>query len=296
MDYDYHQPVLLQEVLETLNIKPNSIYFDATLGNGGHSLEILKKGAIVYAIDQDKNNLKISTDRIKKLNLSKNFIPIHSNFNQLETIVKNTIGQKINGLLVDLGLSKNQQISSNRGFSFNDDQSLDMRINPDTNDPTAEEIINTGSAEELYQIFSKNSQELYSQPLISRIITERQKKPITDAKRLADIIRQFYSERKIKTKTDPSTKIFLALKIAVNQEFNNLKQILFQSLNSIKPNGVACFISFHSGEDRIIKQFIKTQLSQKNIFDVSKLIKPSFKEIKSNPLSRSAILRSYKIV
>lgn len=293
---DYHQPVLLDEVISNLDIKPNSIIVDATLGNGGHTLAILQQGATVYGIDQDSNNLEISTKRIKESGLSAKFIPVLSNFNQLENIINTKINQKIDGLLVDLGLSRNQQISTNRGFSFNDDESLDMRINQNSNDPTAKDIINIGSAEELYQIFSKNSQEIHSQALISKIISERQKKPITTAKRLADIIRNFYLENKIRTKIDPSTKIFLALKIAVNQEFNNLKQILYQSLKVIKPNGTACFISFHSGEDRIIKQFIQTNTLDKNIFQVSKPIHPSFKEIKKNPLSRSAILRSYKIV
>lgn len=293
---DYHQPVLLDEVISTLDIKPNSIYIDATLGNGGHTLAMLKLGAIVYGIDQDPKNLEISTNRINEAGLSDKFTPISSNFNQLESIVNSKINQKIDGLLVDLGLSKNQQISSNRGFSFNDEESLDMRINQNSDDPTAKDIINIGTADELYEIFSKNSQELYSHDLVSKIISERQKKPITDAKRLADIIRNFYLEKKIRTKTDPSTKIFLALKIAVNQEFSNLKQILSQSLNVIKPNGIACFISFHSGEDRIIKQFIQSNLLSKNIYQVTKSIHPSFKEIKNNPLSRSAILRSYKIV
>lgn len=293
---DYHQPVLVKEVIDLLNIHPKGVYVDATLGNGGHTLEILKAGGVVYGIDQDPNNIKIASERIKSNGLINNFFPINSNFNQLEKIVKTKIGQKIDGLLVDLGLSRNQQISVNRGFSFNDDQSLDMRLNQNSIDPTAEEIINVGSAEELYQIFSKNSQEIYSKELISQIIFERQKKPITDAKRLADIIRNFYTQKKIRTKIDPSTKIFLALKIAVNQEFNNLKQILSQSLDSIKPQGIACFISFHSGEDRIVKQFIKTNLIQKKITSSSKTIQPSFNEIKLNPLSRSAVLRSYKIV
>lgn len=293
---DYHQPVLLEEVISTLEIKTDSIYVDATLGNGGHSSAILKLGGKVFGIDQDPNNLEISTQRIKEAGYSDRFTPVLCNFNQLEEVVKNTINQKIDGLLVDLGLSKNQQLSINRGFSFNDDQSLDMRINQNSNDPTAKDIINIGTADELYEIFSKNSQELYSHDLVSKIISERQRKPITDAKRLADIIRAFYLEKKIRTKTDPSTKIFLALKIAINQEFSNLKQILSQSLNTIKPNGVACFISFHSGEDRIIKQFIQNNLAQKKIFQVKKPIHPNFKEIKTNPLSRSAILRSYKIV
>lgn len=293
---EYHQPVLLQEVIQALEISPNNIYVDATLGNGGHTLEILKNGGIVYGIDQDTKNLQIATDRINKSGFSSNFYPIHANFNQLENIVTTKIGQKIDGLLVDLGLSKNQQISENRGFSFNDQESLDMRIDQNTNNPTAEEIINTGSDEELYQIFSKNSQEIYSRPIIDKIISARQKKPITTAKRLADIIRQYYSENKIKTKIDPSTKIFLALKIAVNQEFSNLQKILDQSLTTLKSKGDACFISFHSGEDRIVKQFIKTNISKQKIFSASKATKPSFMEQKTNPLSRSAILRSYKIV
>ncbi|MDD4937831.1 MAG: 16S rRNA (cytosine(1402)-N(4))-methyltransferase RsmH [Candidatus Shapirobacteria bacterium] len=293
---NYHQPVLIKETLNLLDIKPKSIYVDATLGNGGHTLEILKLGGIVYGIDQDPINIDIATKRIQDAKLNSNFIPIHSNFNQLEKIITSVIKQKIDGLLVDLGLSKNQQISQNRGFSFNDSTSLDMRLDKDSDQTNAEEIINTGSYDELYEIFSKNCQELYSKPLIQKIIVERQKKPITDAKRLADIIRDYYFQNKIRTKTDPSTKIFLGLKIAVNQEFNNLRQILFQSLNSIKSNGTACFISFHSGEDRIIKQFIKSSFLQKKIFSVSKAVHPSFSEVKLNPLSRSSILRSYKIV
>ena len=293
---DYHQPVLLEEVISTLEIKPGSVYIDATLGNGGHTLAILKLGGIVYGIDQDPDNLEISTKRIKEAGYPDKFIPILSNFNQLEEIIKSKINQKVDGLLIDLGLSKNQQLSTNRGFSFNDDQSLDMRINQNSSDPTAKDIINIGTSEELYEIFSKNSQEIHSLSLVSKIISERQKKPITDAKRLADIIRNFYLEKKIRTKTDPSTKIFLALKIAVNQEFSNLKQILSQSLNSVKPNGIVSIISFHSGEDRIIKQFIQKNISSKMIYQATKPIHPSFKEIKNNPLSRSAILRSYKIV
>jgi len=293
---NYHQPVLVKETLDILDIKPGNIYVDATLGNGGHTLEILKLGGTVYGIEQDPTNLDIATKRIKKANLASNFTPIHANFNQLETIISNTIKQKIDGLLVDLGLSKNQQMSQDRGFSFNDSTSLDMRLDPNSNNPTAKDIINIGSFDELYEIFSKNCQEIYSKPLILKIIAERQKKSITDGKRLADIIRSYYSENKIRTKVDPSTKIFLGLKIAVNQEFSNLKKILAQSLTSIKPNGTACFISFHSGEDRIIKQFIKSNIIQKNIYSNSKPITPSFSEVKTNPLSRSAILRSYKIV
>ncbi|MFA6361625.1 MAG: 16S rRNA (cytosine(1402)-N(4))-methyltransferase RsmH [Candidatus Shapirobacteria bacterium] len=288
---NYHLPVLLQEVINQLSIKTNNIYVDATLGHGGHTLEILKNGGIVYGFDQDPKNIEIAINRINKSELNHNFFPINSNFNQLQK----KVNQKVDGLLADLGLSQNQQTDQDRGFSFNDSLSLDMRLDPTTQILTAEEIINTYSFDQLYQIFTKLGQELYSKPLILRIIKERQKSPIKTGQKLADIVRKFYLERHIHTKIDPSTKIFLSLRITVNEENINLQKLLKQSLNIVKTGGTVCIITFHSGEDRIVKQFIKDQ-SSKNKIIANKSIKPSFSEIKQNPLSRSAILRSYKIV
>jgi 16S rRNA (cytosine1402-N4)-methyltransferase len=292
---NYHLPVLLKETIDQLSVKPNNIYFDVTLGHGGHTLEILKNGGIVYGLDQDPKNLEIATDRINELKLNTNFFPINSNFNQIEKIVDQQIGKKIDGLLADLGLSQNQQTGQDRGFSFNDELSLDMRLDPESQILTAENIINTYSFDQLYEIFTKLGQELYSKPIIIQIIKERQKTPIKTGQRLADVIRQFYSDRHIRTKTDPSTKIFLSLRIAVNQENTNLSKLLDQSLEVVKSGGIVCIITFHSGEDRMVKQFIKDK-SSKNIIVANKPIKPTFSEIKQNPLSRSAILRSYKIV
>jgi len=287
---DFHTPVLLTETIDLLDVQKNKIYIDCTLGHGGHSLEILKKGGIVYGIDQDPKNLEIATNRIKEAGFEKNFFPIHNNFNQLENIINNNIKQKINGLIIDLGLSQNQQTDQDRGFSFNDKNSLDMRLDPKNQELTAEEIINTYDYDELFEIFSKYAQEVYSKPLVLKIIRERQKSPIKTATRLANIIREYYKEHHHLSKIDPSTKIFLSLRIVVNDEFNNLKNILNQSLKTVAPNGNVCIISFHSGEDRIIKQFIKDHNFP------SKPVKASFVEIKKNPLSRSATLRSYKIV
>lgn len=292
---EYHFPVLAKECLNLLDPKSNQTFIDGTLGNGGHSIEILKKGAIVYGIDQDSKNLKLALSRIKKENLEKKFFPIHSNFSQLEKIVKNKIKKKVDGLILDLGLSINQQKSKDRGFSFNDEISLDMRLDPKTQEITAEYIINTYSFDELYEIFTKYAQEKLSKPLILKIIRERQKSPITTGARLAQIIRNYYQEHRIKTKIDPSTKIFMALRIAVNDEFNNLKSVLNQSLKIVKPSGIVCIISFHSGEDRIVKQFIRENSIKKTIIATIKPILPSSEEIKINPLSRSAILRSYKL-
>jgi 16S rRNA (cytosine1402-N4)-methyltransferase len=289
---DFHIPVLSIETINLLDVQPDKIYVDGTLGHGGHTLEILKKGGLVYGIDQDPENLKTAIDRIKKAGFENKFFPVHSNFNELETIVTNQIKQKIDGLIIDLGLSQNQQTDQGRGFSFNDESSLDMRLDPKKQESTAEEIINIYDYDELFEIFSKYVQEVYSKPIVLKIISERQKSPIKTATRLANIIRDFYKDRHIKSKIDPSTKIFMALRIIVNDEFENLKKLLVQSLNVVKKDGKVCIITFHSGEDRIVKLF----LNQNPLCQAQKPIKPSLEEIKNNPLSRSATLRSYRIV
>lgn len=290
---NFHSPVLLSETITSLSVFSGGIYVDATLGHGGHTIEILKRGGIVYGFDQDPSNLEVATTRIKELGLDTNFHPIHANFNQLKKIVNDQIKTKIDGLLADLGLSQNQQTNQNRGFSFNDASSLDMRLDPSTQELTAEEIINTYSFDELYEIFTKLGQELYSKPIILQIIRERQKTPIKNGQVLADIIRKYYHQRHVRTKIDPATKIFLSLRIVVNQENNNLIKLLEQSLEVVKNNGSVSIITFHSGEDRLVKNFI-TQNSSK--ISEPKIIKPTFSEIRQNPLSRSSILRSYKIV
>lgn len=293
---EFHTPVLLAETLNSLYIQPGKIYIDGTLGHGGHTLEILKKGGLVYGIDQDPKNLEIATQRIAKAGFKNNFFPIHNNFNQLDKIITDNIKQKVDGLVVDLGLSQNQQTGQGRGFSFNDESSLDMRLDPNDQDLTAEEIINTYDYDQLFEIFSKYAQEIYSKPIVLKIIRERQKSPIKTATRLANIIRDYYQENHHKSKIDPSTKVFLSLRIVVNDEFNNLKNFLQQSLTTVKTGGNVCIITFHSGEDRIVKQFIRDNSLQNKIVENQKAARVSFSEIKSNPLSRSATLRSYRIV
>jgi len=293
---EFHQPVLSTETIDLLNVEKNKIYIDGTLGHGGHTLKILEKGAFVYGIDQDPNNLKIAQKRIKEAGFTNVFFPINKNFNQLEKIVNKKIKQKVDGLIIDLGLSQNQQIGQGRGFSFNDQFSLDMRLDPSVQKLTAEEIINTYDYNQLFEIFSKYAQEIYSKPIILKIIRERQKSPIKTATKLANIIRDYYKEHHLRSKIDPSTKIFLSLRIVVNNEFENLKKILKQSLRVVKKDSNVCIITFHSGEDRIVKQFIKDYSKKKVIIENKKSIRANLQEIKKNPLSRSATLRSYKIV
>ena len=288
----YHQPVLLTETISCLSVKSGNRYIDATLGHGGHTLELLKQKAFVYGFDQDPLNLKTATDRINEAGFLENFLGVNKNFIKVKSFFKKNNFEKVDGLIADLGLSQSQQTGKNRGFSFNDEFSLDMRLDPKTQTITAEEVINTFSFDQLYQIFTKIGQELHSKPLIIQIIKERQKKPIKTGEKLANIIRLYYQNKHLRSKIDPSTKIFLSLRIFVNQEYENLTQLLEHSFDIIKPGGQVCVITFHSGEDRLVKQFI-----QKNSSKIisQKSIKPSFTEIKQNPLSRSAILRTYKI-
>lgn len=287
----FHQPVLLAETLAIFNVKPGQIFIDATLGHGGHTIEILKLGGVVYGLDADPKYLQIVTDRIKSLNLNANFHPLNQNFTNILDI-KKTISQPVSGILFDLGLNRDQQTTSGRGFSFNDQASLDMRLNPGDDSVTAEEIINTYDFDQLVTMFSKYAQEKLSKPIAVKIIQERQQKPIRQATRLADIIKNVYQSHHLRTTHHPATQVFLALRIVVNQEFANIIQALESTLD-FNSNCKVIVITFHSGEDRLVKQFIR----QHDVINLTpKLIRPDFKEVKQNPLSRSSVLRSYKIV
>lgn len=284
----YHIPVLLDETITILNPQANQIFIDATLGHGGHSLEILKSGATLYSLDADHLNLKIATDRIKSQNLDKNFHPILGNFSDIFQIWEKNIQTPLDGLIADLGLSSSQQSGKDRGFSFNDSTSLDMRLNPKQS-LTAEEIINTWDRDQLYQLFTKYAQEKLARPLVYEIIQARQKQPIKSGQELAKIIINYYQKKHYSSRLNPATKIFLALRIAVNREFDNLKNLLNSSLKICRPEAKVAIISFHSGEDRLVKNFI----NQNKLH--SQKILPSRQEIQKNPLSRSAVLRSYTI-
>jgi len=286
---NYHQPVLASEIINFFDPKPGQVYFDVTLGNGGHSLEILKKGATVWGLDADPLNLKIATDRINDLGLSQNFHPLLGNFGRIFTIWKKEINQPLDGILADFGLSLNQQSGQSRGFSFKDTSSLDMRLNPKTQALTAEEIINTWDKNQLYQIFTKYTQEKLAKPLIFEIIKARQKKPIKNGAELSQIISSYYQKKHYSSYHQPATKIFLALRIAVNHEFENINKLLTTIPKIVKSGGKVAIISFHSGEDRLVKQY-----HSKNKLSLQKFL-PTHSEVKKNPLSRSAILRLYNL-
>lgn len=294
----FHIPVLLQETLESLKVKKGGIYIDATLGHGGHTLEILNLGGKVYGLDQDEKSLKITTKRLEACPPSTApgrrrsqgaFISILGNFKNLKKI---SLKYKIpapDGIFFDLGLSSSQISSPGGGFSFIDQKSLDMRLDKKSGTPSAKEVLNTFPEPEISHLLSSLTQEINAQKIARLIVKNR---PFQSAHQLSDLI-----ERKIPKigKKHPATKTFLALKIYVNQEFENLKSVFWQAINLLKPGARLCFISFHSGEDRLVKLNGRQAVSQ-NLLKVIRPypIRPKKEEIRKNPLSRSAILRVFE--
>lgn len=275
-----HTPVLLKEAIESLNIKLDGVYIDATAGEGGHLTEIAKTAKKVLGIDWDKSqveNLK------KKLGNIKNIEIVPGNFAEIGKIAKENGFADVDGILFDFGLSMNQLSSSGRGFSFKrEDEPLDMRISEE-NERTAEEIVNVSSEEELYDIFARYGEEIYSRPIARAIVARRIR---TRLKNVGDLVRAIVSGLKSQRDNEETrtlTRIFQALRIAVNDEFENLRSGLNQAYEILKSGGVLSVITFHSLEDRLVKQFVR----EKNMIQ-RPLIRGSY-EFK---FERSAKLRS----
>jgi 16S rRNA (cytosine1402-N4)-methyltransferase len=293
---DYHLPVLLHESIALLAPDSQKVFLDATLGHGGHTLALLENGAKVYGLDQDPQNLKIASTRINQAGFASSFTPIHGNFSNISSIWRQFNYPQVNGIIFDLGLSQNQITAQKRGFSFQDTQSLDMRLDPDQSDLTAEYITNTYSHQQLFDIFTKFAQEKYATPLILRLIRRRQKSPFKSAAEIAQVIKDYYQEHHLQSHLHPATKILMALRIVVNNEFVHLREGLLQTFDITHPGSHVAIITFHSGEDRIVKNFIRQAASQNKIDNLTpKAIAPQFDEVKRNPLSRSALLRVYRI-
>lgn len=284
---NYHTPILVPEILSLFDPKANKVFVDATLGNGGHALYLLERQATVFGIDADPTNLQIAKQRLATFT---NFHPINDNFIHLQQICEQQIHTPINGILFDLGLSHNQITATDRGFSFHDPVSLDMRVNPNSSLLTAKQIVNTYNFDQLVDIFSRLSQEILAKPIATAIIDYRRRQLIDSANTLAKIISEVYCRQHLKPPHHPATKVFLALKIVVNQELDNLNSALHQTISVLQPGATVAIITFHSTEDRLVKLFIKSQH-----FVDSGLVHPLATEISNNPLSRSAKLRWYRI-
>ncbi len=285
-----HKSVLKKEVLEYLNPESNENFIDATIGQAGHSLAILDKNkprGKVLGIELDKEIYKdLLAKNIKRL------ILVNDSFKNLKEIVEKNSFKPVSGILFDLGFSSWHLEESGRGFSFQKNEPLDMRYNTDLSKLTAKEIVNNWPEREIEKILKKYSQERFAKRISKRIIEQRKLKPIKTTSDLVEIIKQsvpsWYQYRRIHF----ATKTFQALRIAVNDELNNIEKALIQALSIIEKGARIIVISFHSSEDRIIKNFFKKHSKESLKILTKKPIKPSRAEIINNPRSRSAKLRA----
>lgn len=252
-----HTPVLLKETIKALEVKPDGLYIDCTAGEGGHSKAIADLGAKVLAFDWDQHQV---TNLQTKYATENRICFVCSNYAEIEQVAKKEKFYPVDGILFDYGLSMKQIAISGRGFSFkNANEPLDMRIN-DQLHQTAAEIINSLTAEELYDIFAKYSEELHSRQLATAIVRASRVNKMSTVGNLTMVIDRVLEECQLThshAKTATYARIFQALRIVVNAEFENIEKGLEGALNTIKPDGKILIITFHSSEDRIVKQFAK---------------------------------------
>jgi len=306
METFMHQSVLLEEAIEGLNVKPDGIYIDCTLGGAGHSKEILKrlKTGFLYGFDQDKTAIETSYQRLKEI--SDRFELINRNFVYLqdEMLKRNVTG--VDGILFDLGVSSPQFDQAERGFSYKYNAKLDMRMNQDQT-LTAYDIVNNYRFEDLVYIISKYGEERYAKQIARAIERERKKKPIETTLELVEVIKSAVPLKNQREK-HPAKRTFQALRIETNKELEVLPQALEQAIKLLKPGGRLCVITFHSLEDKITKDIFKkySDLPElprglpvlpdnlgKPILKIvnKKVITPSEEELAMNKRAHSAKLR-----
>lgn len=298
-----HIPVLLEESINGLRIKSTGTYIDCTFGRGGHSqvlLEYLSDQGRLLVLDQDPSAVKCARE---KYGNDKRVTIFHETFANLNAVVDgNDLHENVDGVFFDLGVSSPQLDEAQRGFSFNHDGPLDMRMNTSSGS-TAAEWLAAVSAKEFISVLKDFGEERYAKKIAQKVLIEQQQKPITTTKRLADIVKACYPPGY--KGIHPATRTFQAIRIAVNQELSALQKGLEAAYTTLNDRGRLAVISFHSLEDRLVKRFIR---DTKNVDDlpaklpvmptfkeylkpVGKLVKPSEKEIEINPRARSARLR-----
>lgn len=288
---DYHISVLLQETIDALQVKSGKKYIDATLGSGGHTEEIIKKGGVVLGIDQDQDAIAYTKEKFASSNESTVQV-VQGNFNNIEEIAKQHGFSTVSGILLDLGVSSHQFDDATRGFSFQGDNPLDMRMDKHLS-VTAKDLVNGLTKGELIELFEKYGEEYFAKRIAEKITMQRLESPIETTGELARLIASCYP--KGMHKIHPATKVFQALRIAVNDELGSLKQALPQSVALLEKGGRLVIISFHSLEDRIVKElFEKFEEQGQGKVITKKPIVPSEGEIAKNRKSRSSKLRIFE--
>jgi len=299
----YHVPVLYKEVVASLMINPDGVYYDGTLGGGGHAelfLRALSNKAIYIGVDRDQEAIEFAGKRLSNYT---NLITYNGTFDMFEAVMKNAGVEKLDGILLDLGVSTHQIDEDARGFTFRPGVPLDMRMN-NTGTITAADILNTYDEDKLVEIFKNYGEERFSKNIARRIVKIREETKIITSDQLLEIINKSVPGKFL---VKSYARIFQALRIEVNNELDILKAALEQSIIYLKKGGRLGVIAYHSGEDRIVKEFIQ---KQENPCECSKdlpycvcgkkpqmrrikpyPITPSVKEIGENPRARSAKFR-----
>lgn len=312
-----HKPVLLKEVLYFLDPIRGKKYIDATVGGAGHTIAVLKKGGRVLGLDQDPKSLEVARDQILacpgtfeknertfdspssvlalQFDKDAGCVLVHSNFTSIEKIAKACGWNKVDGVLLDLGFASFQVDDAGRGLSFLKDGPLDMRLNPALG-VTAADLIGGLPESELERLFRQWGEERYARTLARVIVRERARTPIVRTAQLANLIKDAYPGKFTRKKTiHPATKVFMALRMAVNSERENLISVLPQAFALLAKGGKLCVISFHSGEDRAVKEFFKEKEKEKLAeIQTKKPITASAEEKRENPRARSAKMRVLK--
>lgn len=283
----YHVSVLLQETIDGLKIQKGKKYIDATVGAGGHTRAIVEHGGEVLALDQDTDALEEAKRNLASLPVT----VVYGNFAKIEEIAREAQFGNVAGILFDIGVSSHQLDSAERGFSFLQDSPLDMRMDSNLQ-VTAADLVNGLNKGELAELFFKYGEEKFAHRIAQNIVRQREKGPITTTKELADVIYRSYP---VKGKIHPATKVFQALRIAVNDELNSLSDALPQALELLISGGRIAVITFHSLEDRIVKYIFK-DFAQRGLGTIitDKPIEPSLSEQEGNRRSRSAKLRIFE--
>lgn len=282
-----HIPVMIKEVIELLNPVPDGFYVDATVGCGGHSMEILKKLGIngrLVGIDRDESAIEIASELLN----DERVILKRASFSLLGKILKELGIESIDGIIFDLGVSMLQLKDLSRGFSFYSEEKLDMRMDK-TASLTAWDVVNKYSEKELERIFKEYGEELFSRKIAREIVRQRSKKTIDTCKELAELIKRIIPRH---GRLHPATQVFQAIRIEVNREIDELREGLLQAVELLKSGGRICVISYHSGEDRVVKNFFKEEERKGTLRILTKKpLLPSLEEVSKNPSARSARLR-----
>jgi len=287
-----HRPVMLEEAISSLNLKPGHLVLDATVGGGGHSREILRKilpGGRLIGLDADEEALRAASENLKEF--AGNFKFINENFRYLDKALAGEGVKSLNAAIFDVGVSSFQLDDASRGFSIKSDSPLDMRMDK-RNDITAYDIVNRYKEKDLSDIIFRYGEERFHNRIAKRIVSERARKPIETTGELSGLVRRAIGTGQKNFRIDPATRTFQALRIAVNDELAALEEGLKKVVSSLDIGGRIAVIAFHSLEDRIVKNLFKGYAGLGVLKIITKKpVRPSEEEARDNPRSRSGKLR-----